>query len=197
MRRFRLALIAAALSLSCASSGVQTDYDRAADFTRLKTYAWLDPPLREDARDEGGQGGNPFTHNTLIDKRVRNEVDARLLAQGYRLASRDEAPDFVVRYELEMREVVGDSPVSVGFGGGFGGGGGGHYGGVGSGVGYSPSDARQEATLILDVIDPATQQSAWRGWGTASARDDQIAPERLQELVDAILERFPPGGKDR
>jgi hypothetical protein len=148
----RLAVLAlgsaVALSLGCASERVQTDYDRAAVFTRLRTFAWLDPPV-------------------------------------------------LLRYELEMREVTRDSPISVsgGLGGGFGGGG--HYGGVGSGVGYSPSSTRQEGTLILDVIDPATQQVAWRGWGTASVRDDQIAPERLQELVAAILERFPPEAKPR
>ncbi|TMA30660.1 MAG: DUF4136 domain-containing protein, partial [Deltaproteobacteria bacterium] len=57
---------------------VRTDYDTATDFSSLKTYAWLDPPLREASRDEGGQSGDPFTQNTLLDKRVRDEVEAWL-----------------------------------------------------------------------------------------------------------------------
>ena len=74
----------------------------------------------------------------------------------------------------------------------------GRYGygyGVGTGVGYSGSTTYQEGTLILDVIDPATQQIAWRGWGTSQSRDPQMRPERLRKTVAAILARFPPKPK--
>ena len=148
MQIARLAFVSVAvLSLACAGVSVRTDYDTATDFSSLKTYAWLDPPLREASRDEGGQSGDPFTQNTLLDKRVRDEVEAWLASHGYRAAAEGETPDFVVRYELVSREVVRDSPVFVtgGFGGGY-------YGhGYGSGVGYSQSTTYQEGTLILDV----------------------------------------------
>jgi hypothetical protein len=184
---------AAALSLACAGVRVQTDYDQQTDFTALKTFAWLDPPLREDERAQSGQ--DPFTTNTLVDKRVRDDVEGWLVAHGYRPAKERESPDFVLRYELSIRETAGDSPVTVsgGFGSGYGSGGG--FGGVGTGVGYSPSTYHQEGTLLVDVIDPETQQVAWRGWATAPARDNQIAPQRLHEMVPAILERFPPEPK--
>jgi Domain of unknown function (DUF4136) len=190
MRLARLALVSAAvLSLACAGMGVQTDYDQQVDFAPLKSFAWLDPPLRAD---ESGQGQDPFTHNTLVDKRVRDDVEAWLVGHGYRAAARDEEPDFLLRYEISLRESVGGSPVTVSGGFGGGGGSGGGFGGFGTGIGYSPSTPRQEGTLLIDVIDPETQQVQWRGWGTSSARDDQIAPERLQKMVTAILERFPP-----
>jgi hypothetical protein len=190
---FRLVAFAsvAVLSLACESVRVRTDYDAAIDFAPLQTYAWLDPPLREASRDEGGQSGDPFTQNTLIDKRVRDEVEAWLAGHGYRPAAEGEEPDFLVRYELVSREVTRDSPVFVT--GGFG-----RYGygyGGGSGIGYSGSTTYQEGTLILDVIDPATQQIAWRGWGTSQARDPQMSPERLHKTVAAILVRFPPKPK--
>jgi hypothetical protein len=195
----RVSLLAVAwvavLSFACAGVRVQTDYDREVDFASLKTFAWIDPPLREESRDEGGESGDPFTHNTLIDKRVRDGVHAWLVAHGYRPAGRDEDPDFLLRYEVQMSDVTRDSPVSVSGGLGSGYGSGGSFGGFGTGVGYSPSTPRQEGTLILDVIDPAAQQVAWRGWATASARNNQIEPERLQEMVGAILERFPPKPK--
>jgi len=188
---FALALASVAvLSLACQSVRVRTDYDDAIDFAPLQTYAWLDPPLREASRDEGGQSGDPFTQNTLVDKRVRDEVGTWLAAHGYRAAAEGEEPDFLVRYELVSREVTRDSPVFVT--GGFG-----HYGygHGGTGIGYSGSTTYQEGTLILDVIDPATQQIAWRGWGTAQMRDPQMSPERLRKTVAAILARFPPKRK--
>jgi hypothetical protein len=185
----RVALVAVAvLAVACASVRVRTDYDRAVDFTQLQTFAWLDPPLRETSRDEGGQGGDPFTQNTLLDKRVRDEVDAWLTGHGYRAAAEGEEPDFLVRYELVSQQVTRDSPVIVS--GGFG-----RYGygwGAGSGVGYAGSSTYQEGTLILDVIDPGTEQIAWRGWGTSQARDPNMSAERLHNTVTAILARFPP-----
>jgi uncharacterized protein DUF4136 len=187
---FTLASIAVLL-LACATVRVRTDYDDEVDFTRLQTYAWLDPPLREASRDEGGQSGDPFTENTLVDKRVRDEVGAWLATHSYRAAAKGEEPDFLVRYELVSQPVTRESPVFVT--GGFG-----HYGsgyGAGSGVGYSDSTTYQEGTLILDVIDPATQQIAWRGWGTSQARDPHMSAERLHESVGAILARFPPKPK--
>lgn len=187
--RTLLALVsAAAVALACATVRVRTDYDEAVDFAPLRTYAWLDPPLREASRDEGGQSGDPFTQNTLIDKRVRDEVDAWLGAHGYHAASGGGEPDFLVRYEVVSQPVTRDSPVfvSTGFG---------HYGygyGVGSGVGYSPATTYQEDTLILDVIDPGTEQITWRGYGTSQARDPHMSPERLRKSVAAILAKFPP-----
>jgi hypothetical protein len=191
MRLARLALVAlAALPLACAGVRVSTDYDDEYDFTKLSTFAWLDPPLREQARAEAPEI-DPFTHNTLLDKRVRDEVGAWLTAHGYRAAREGESPDFLLRYDLVSRDVQRDSPVFVS--GGFG-----RYGyGYGSGVGYgySPSSDYQEGTLILDVIDPSSQRIAWRGSGTSEARDPHMKPERLHESVTAILERFPPKPK--
>ncbi len=192
MRLAGFALVSvAALSLACTGVRVRTDYDAAIDFTPLKSFAWLDPPLREETRAEGGQSADPFTHNTLLDKRVRDEVDAWLGGHGYRPAGAGESPDFLLRYELVAREVTRDSPVFVS--GGFGRYG--YHGYGGSSVGYSGSATYQEGTLILDVIDPATQQIAWRGWGTSQARDAHMDPERLHKTVAAILARFPPKPK--
>jgi hypothetical protein len=185
MRIAGLALVSAAvLSLACASVRVTTDYDDAVDFAQLKTFAWLDPPLREESREEAAAGADPFTHNTLIDGRVRQEVEAWLGAHGYRLAAALESPDALLRYEVVSRDVTRDSPVFVS--GGFG-----RYG-YGSAVGYSNPTTYREGTLIIDVIDPATKRIAWRGWGVSDSHDAHMTPERLHESVTAILKRFPP-----
>src|SRR5262249_25791064 len=127
-----LVALASAAALACADVRVRTDFDSATDFSTLKTFAWLDPPLREETRAEGGQSGDPFTQNTLLDKRVRDEVEAWLRSHGYRAAGDGETPDFLIRYELVSREVTRDSPVFVtgGYGGWYG-----HGYGYGSGVG--------------------------------------------------------------
>jgi hypothetical protein len=185
----RLALvIAAALWVACASVRVTTDYDDGFDFAQRSTFAWLEPPLREEAHAERGDASDPFTHNTLLDGRVRQRVEAWLTAHGYHMARAGESPDLLLRYEVVSRDVTRDSPVYVS---GFG-----HYGyGYGSAVGYAHTNTYQEGTLILDLIDPATQRIAWRGWGVSTSRDAYMDPERLNESVDAILARYPPGAQ--
>lgn len=172
------------LSVACAGVRVRTDHDPEVDFAPYRTFAWLEPPLREEPRAEPAPVADPFTHNTLIDKRVRSEVEAVLTRRGYRRAADGETPSFQLRYEVVSREVTRDSPIFLS--GGYG------RRGYASDVGYSRSDSYQEGTLILDVIDPATQQIAWRGWGVSHARDGYLEAERLRETVEAILERFPP-----
>src|SRR5262245_28140647 len=105
LARLALALVSsAALALACASVRVSTDYDEQYDFARLATFAGIDPPLREQARADDSAPNNPFTRNTLLDKRVRDEVEAWLTAHGYRAARADEPPDFLVRWDLVYRD---------------------------------------------------------------------------------------------
>jgi hypothetical protein len=190
MRLAGFALVSvAALSLACETVRVRTDYDSAVDFAPLRTFAWIDPPLKEEARDEGAVGTDPFTHNTLLDKRVRDEVEAYLASHGYRPARPGESPDFLLRYEVVSQQITRDTPVFVSSGfGRFG------YG-AGSGIGYSQPTTYQEGTLILDVIDPNTHQLLWRGWGTSQTRDANMEPKRVKKTVAAILARFPPQAK--
>ena len=64
--------------------------------------------------------------------------------------------------------------------------------GYGTGVGYGRSVTYDEGTLILDVIDPPSQQIAWRGFGTSQSRDPQLDAERLRVTVTEIVKHFPP-----
>jgi hypothetical protein len=189
MRHATLGIASAvALLVACSGIRVNTDYDPAVDFSALRTFAWIDPELREEPRPENAMPTDPFTRNTLIDKRVREEVEANLKSRGYQPAAEGETPDFLLRYELVSRPVERDYPVFVSGGYGYG-----YRGyGYGTGVGYGRSVTYDEGTLIIDVIDPATQRIAWRGYGTSQSRDAQLDAERVQQNVTEILERFPP-----
>ena len=180
-----------ALGVACSGVRVKTDYDPGVEFGSLRTFAWIDPELREEPRPENAAPTDPFTHNTLIDKRVRDEIETQLTSRGFRRAAEGETPDFLLRYELVSRQVDRDYPVFVSGGYGYG-----HRGyGYGSGVGYGSSVTYDEGTLIIDVIDPASQRIAWRGYGTSQSRDLQLDAERVQRTVSEILKRFPPGEK--
>ena len=69
-------------AISCSTvHHVSYDYDRGADFTRLKTYSWL--PLKpEDQISES------------IEELIHNVVNNQLGSKGYKLVSKN--PDFSI-----------------------------------------------------------------------------------------------------
>jgi hypothetical protein len=111
------------------------------------------------------------------------------------VASREEA-DLVVTYSVILEERLRVDGVSTGVGYGTG-----YYRG---GYGYIHSNASvrnyQESTLILDLLDPKTEELRWRGWGTGIVgtrdRERHRRQERMDEGVKAILEKFPPAQKE-
>ena len=99
-----------ALALGCATFDVRSDYDRSVDFSAYRSFAWLEPPVREPQdlpQDRSAQ--EVLLHNSLLDKRLRAAVDRALAARG--LESTDgEAADLLLRYRVgvdEHTEVVG------------------------------------------------------------------------------------------
>ena len=187
----RIALVAfvAVAFTACASIRVASDFDPGVDFVDYETFDWLEPPLVEEPRSAEEAPADPFARNTLVDHRVRTGVDEALARLGYEKRAGSDA-DFAVRYEIVNREVTRSSPGFVT--GGFG-----RRRFVGAGI-YHPGTVRtfEEGTLILDVIDTRTQRIAWRGWGATRTRDGHLDAERLQRVIERILEKFPPPRED-
>jgi hypothetical protein len=155
---------------------VQTDYDPAADFTRLRTYAWQPHPARAD--------GDPRINNDLVDTRVRTAVDRVLHARGYQAVAEGE-PDFRVSYivTLDTKTDIHTVPVSYGWG----------WWGFPATETYV--DQYEQGTLILDVINASTNKLIWRGSAAARVVEGGTPKQRTQrinEAVERILERFPP-----
>ena len=61
------------LFTSCSSMSVHTDFDQEIDFAKYKTFQWKPAPLKA--------GKNPFAHDGLMDKRVRQAIESDLVAK--------------------------------------------------------------------------------------------------------------------
>lgn len=178
-RRWNVAAVAALIIVcasSCATVRVQTDYDPAADFTRLRSYAWQPRPPRADA--------DPRISNDLLDARIRSAVDRVLQARGYQVTT-DATPDFHVAYivTIDTRTDIHTVPVSYGWG---------WWGVMGT---ETYVDRYEQGTLLLDIIDTGSNKLIWRGSAAARVVDDDSPEERTRRVNDAvekILERFPP-----
>jgi hypothetical protein len=177
-----LALVYLSLVLvGCRSFNVQTDWDSAVAFGELKNFHFVEPPKIE--------GADPFADNSLLRKRVQRAVEQVLIERGYRSAGTREDADFVVTFAVLLDQEFRVNGVSAG--------GGGYRGrGYGVGGGYSSANVRsfQESTLLLDLLNPSTEDILWRGWGTGivGTRDRDRSDERMDKGVRAILDKFPP-----
>jgi hypothetical protein len=160
--------------VGCAGLAVDTDYDPAVDFTKLKTYDWA-APQADGTTDE------------LAEKRLRLAVDNELRAKGYVLAS--DAPDFLVSTVVTTQTTTAGS-VGVGASVGIPVG----RGSVSVGGGKSKPRVKTEGTLVLDFVDAKSRSLIWKGTATAALKD--VSPEeqqaRINRVVADVLAEFPP-----
>jgi hypothetical protein len=154
------------------TSQVFTDYDKSAHLTEFKTFGWS-TPLSIEARN------NPLYYNELNDKRIMNAVAVQLESKNYK---HSEDPDLLIHYHIiiEDKTVMRTDPY-------------GYY--------YGPYWMRsqvsvyeyQEGTLIIDLMDAATDNLVWRGWMTnfLKSQKPEKMEESINEAVRMIFAEFP------
>ena len=181
--------LAAALS-ACATLEVRTDFDAQADFDRYQGFAWLEPPVRETATEDGRLANDALAQNSLLDKRMRAAVEAGLTARGLEEVDEHEA-GLLVRYRVTIDEYLKQTGTFVGAGGGT-------YRHRSRSVHPTFYDAYwttrriRDGTLIVDLIDATTHQIVWRGWTVGRNPDGYFSEEQVSESVRRLLALYPP-----
>ncbi len=185
MRLYELVLLVCLASFWLACSGsqitVRHDSDPSTDFSKLKTFNWMELPeeIPQGTRDVLDRF--PDLH-TLTQTVVEN----RLQKKGYEMRSAD--ADFLVVYHLllQAKEYVDVSqPYNYG-----------SYGRVWSNAMKKSTFKKTfvEGTLIIDFVDPKTREIIWRG-EASKVVDKQTSPEKrdrnVGEAVKQILKKFP------
>ena len=171
-----VAVISAAAAVSdCSTISVSTDWDRAANFAPLRTYAWL-PPAKD--------APPPFGGNTILEKRVTAAVEREL---GLRGITRDDAsPSFLVASHALTREHL-DVTTWPSWGYGW------HsrhaWGGWNDHVEVTQYT---EGMLVLDFVDPVSKDLLWRGVARSVIDDSTGTPEFIDEVVGKLLAEYPP-----
>ena len=161
----------AILASACTSYRVRVDYDPATQFDGLRTYRWMEiQPL-----------GDPRVDNALLRKRIVGAVDAELAKRGLSQSAAD--PDLLVVYHAAVSRQIDIETYSRDYG----------Y----RRRAYTDTYVREYdvGMLIIDLIQPDTNQLVWRGSGQARLHERATPAEREQRVraaVAAILEKFPP-----
>lgn len=165
------------------------EYDPGASFTGLRSYAWVPGPQQRT--------GDPRVDDSWVDRRVRRAIDRQLAAQGFVVASPEEA-DFWVGYHILLLDKVQSSTTRryYGYNRAWGGDAGLDLGWHLGGAPATYSRRYDVGTLTVFVEAPATRRPIWQGFAETEIdpSDDLEAREaRLAKAAVLILEQFPPG----
>lgn len=180
-----LVLCSASIILTgCASApDVWTSYDRAADFTQYKTFAFYSP-LGTDRRG----------YQSIVSVELKADTQRELEARGLRLVTTD--PQLLVNFNaaLNNKLQVESTPASAAALRG------GYYGYRASMYTTFPMYTDQttvsqykEGTLNIDVVDAARKQLVWEGVvkGSMSSDDLKDMPGSIKKAVTAAFAKYP------
>jgi hypothetical protein len=183
-RLISMALMIALLG-ACSGIPVSQDFEQGFDFSGLKTFAW-------DANEDNQWGLTDS--NELVDRRIIAAIENTLTTQQFSQVDRDKA-DFLVLYNVEVDQRISSSNVSGGVS--MGRSTRGRHGSIGISTG-SQVRTYEQGTLLIDVIDVASDKLVWRGV-SAQALPDLSDPQRLTDHINAtvaaVMAQFPPGGR--
>jgi len=156
----------------CSTMKINVDYDQDASFLEYKSYRWI--PHKPKVKPPR------MIDHTLLEKRIKNAVDAELAAKGFTRVM-EERPDILVAFHIGAQNKV--DVTHYGY----------RYGPHGRWWGHRAEVHRyKEGTLILDIVDAETKQLVWRGSARDAVHRPQDLDEKLLEAVEKILVQFPP-----
>ena len=175
MKKLMTFLVVGAMSMliGCSSSmDIVYDYDKAMDFGKYKTYAWLLDNAFLDVEDG-------LTILELPGDLIMAQVDAGFREKGLSLDY--ETPQFLVLVHFGLKEKVTVTD----------------KGGSDYGVGKLKVEVEShpEGTVFLDIIDTELLDLVWRGTGTKETDDnptEESVKKNIQKVLSKLIDGFPP-----
>lgn len=152
------------------AQSVTYDFDRSANFSRFKTYAWV-------------RGTN--LDDQLNHQRIMRAVDSQLGARGFSKVEAASNPDVLVAYHASF-----DKNLQINaFGSGP---------RIGLRSGTATVEEIVVGTLAIDMIDAQTRNVIWRGLASKEL-DAKASPEKkeknINKAAEKIFRNYPPASR--
>jgi hypothetical protein len=167
-----------------AAQDVRFNYDKSTDFTKFKTYKWVE--IKSSDKDP------------MVDSQIRAAIDAELATKGLKKIESDNA-DLYVGYQtaITTEKQVNTFSSDFGYGGGWGYYRGG-YGGMGSSTSTSTTETLYIGALQIDFYDVSIKKTVFRAVGTKTI-DTKAKPDKRQKnlakALKKMLKEYPPVAK--
>ncbi|HEX7906148.1 MAG TPA: DUF4136 domain-containing protein [Chitinophagaceae bacterium] len=175
------------LLASCASTA-HIEKDDTADFSRYKTFAWL---------DKDGEGKHDRNRsNDLAEQKIREAVSNELQkSAGWREVKN--RPDILLSYDVLVEKTIREQNDPV-------------YSRPTTRIFYNPYSRRystiyypsqflgydrdertvREGTVTVTMIDARTDKTVWQGWTTDEVNNRNLTSREIQTAVRSIFKKF-------
>ena len=178
MKLLRTLITASALMLPALASAqdVKIDFDKAFDFSTVKTYSIA----------IGTKWGND-----LSERRVLTEIDEAITAKGWKKVDAAQANAIVVLHGATQTKKSANTFYS-----GMGGYGYGYRGFGGMGSAQTVVSEWAVGTLVVDMFDAKSKQLIFRGTAEDEISDNpEKNTKRLEKASTKLFKDFPPKAK--
>jgi Domain of unknown function (DUF4136) len=163
---------------------VRYNFDSKADFSSFKTYKWVEIKGADHA-------------NQLVDKQIRDAIEAELTKKGLQKTDSDSA-DLYVAYQTAVGTEKQFTSYNTGWGYGPGWGGGWYGGGMSSTMTTGSTSTIYVGQLAIDMYESAKKDLVWRGTASKTL-DPKAKPDKQQKnltkAVAKLLKNYPPPKK--
>jgi len=171
--------------LMACSPTAHIEKDESTDFSRFKTYSWMD--------DENGKNRKKI--NNLTEQNIQLAVNEELRKEGWREVKNN--PDVLIGYDILVEKATRErnSPV---------------YSQPFSRVYYNPYTRRfnsiyypsrflgydndayttREGTITVNMVDVRSDKVVWQGWTTAEVNSNNLTKKEIQAGVKSIFRKF-------
>ena len=163
---------------------IKTHKDSSADFSAIRTYAWLPPApvVRNVAPDAVS---NPTLSQEALGPAITAAVDRELTARGLVQAPGDVA-DVHVAYFAALTVGFNQSYLGEYYG---------YITGWGSPIpsGLAPSTSMtvyEKGTVLVDVVNRATKRAIWRGTVVTRIHQEHTLEKRVERINDGAARLF-------
>ncbi|KZN57151.1 hypothetical protein N474_09095 [Pseudoalteromonas luteoviolacea CPMOR-2] len=156
------------------------DYDKSVEFANYKTFAW-------SPETDFDKGAENYQISELMEKRVRNAIQNEMGLHGFKLVDAQKA-DVMVNFHASVDTKLDVDTFNTSYTARW------NYWGVGW---HTQTQAREYevGTLVIDIVDRASNQLVWRGAKEGRLRKNQSPEQRtvsVNNTVKDILANFPP-----
>lgn len=166
--RFAAVALLALVATGCVTMNVASHLDRNANFAQYKTWDW-------GPADSLPTGDPRLDNNPFFKDYLEGAVEKQMAAHGFARAAAGATPDLQVHYHANINHRF-------------------EVNGVDRELGYYDSNVQvieyEQGTLVVDVVDMASNQVVWRGWAQDSVQGVIDNQARMQKQIDEAVTKM-------
>ena len=172
------------VALAARAQDVRYNFDDKTDFSKFKTYKWVDIKDAQKVDD-------------ITDKQIKAAIDSVLATKGLEKTTSDDA-DLYIGYQTAIGQEKQYTSFNSGWGYGPGWGGGWYGGGMNTSTTTGTTSTIYTGQLALDMYDRNGHDLVWRGVASKTI-DTKAKPDKRQKnltkAATKMLKNYPPPPK--